>query len=165
MTKRTDNRTVAKIWATGKGDAQSNNGQFFNRGNLLFSYGHHYVAGYIVPGYYLPKGCVTRDHMTVLVLINAKKVSPTTSKHTSMARQAAASLAREIPGSAPVIVDVPDLNTFVNKRLGGGVNLSDESQTKISADFERILTSHLERSGVAVPSGLQAIFASNKASV
>lgn len=165
MTKRTDNRTVAKIWAAGKGDAQSNNGQFFNRGNMLFSYGTHYLAGYIVPDQYLPEGSVTRDRMTVLVLINAKKVSPTTGKHTSMARQAAASLAREIPGSVPVIVNVPDLNTFVNKRMAWGTSLHDESRAKISADFERILTNHLERSGVAVPSELQAIFSSDKGSV
>lgn len=167
MVTRTDNRKVAHIWASGQGDARSNNSQLYNHGNTLFSYGAHYVAAYLVPGHYLPKSLQGEgwSSTTAVALFNDTKVSPTTGRHVSTAIQAFVSLPRHCVCGNVILVRVPDLTHFYMKELGQIRVSDDESQTKISQDFERILSSHFERFGQTVPSEFAAIYASDKAGV
>ena len=70
-----DNHGVAHAWAqNNRLEGRSNNSQFYFEGAALFSYGSHYLAGFI-----LPDG---------VALLNADSYSPTTGKHVSFARQA-----------------------------------------------------------------------------
>lgn len=81
-----DNDTVAHVWAQNNQDSgRSHNGQFYFDGPALYSYGSHYLAGYI-----LPNGTA---------LINADSNSPTTNRHVSRARSAVSHRTRvEVPG-------------------------------------------------------------------
>lgn len=154
MTKptTTSNANVATIWAKGAGDARSSNGQFYNHGAQLFSYGAHYVAAYLVPGYYLPAHVA--DHRVAVALFNATKVSPTTSKHVTLARHAFFDLPRTGACDSVVAVAVPDLTAFMRFNLGMVPVADDVAQTKIASGFQRILSDHFEQSGQAIPSDM-----------
>lgn len=55
-----DNGMVAHVWANQSQDsARSHNGNFYFEGRAIYSYGSHYVAGYIAPG---PLYLVNSDH-------------------------------------------------------------------------------------------------------
>ena len=75
--RRYDNSQVAHIWAQGDPDAsgQSGNGNFFFTGRALWSYGSHFLVGYIMPD--------------GVALINSASNSVSTSGHQSDARRAA----------------------------------------------------------------------------
>lgn len=75
------NDTVCHIWASGKlASGQSNNGQLYFEGPILYSYGRHYAVGVIMPGN--------------VVMLNSSKNSVTTSKHSSYAARATSHMAR-----------------------------------------------------------------------
>lgn len=74
---------VAHLWANQSQDsARVAHGNFYFNGPALYSYGSHYVAGYIMPPMY------ERDDRT-LVLLNSYHYGATTSKHQHAARGAA----------------------------------------------------------------------------
>jgi len=74
---RYSNDMVAHIWAQGNKDSgKSNNGQFYFEGRELYSYGSHYLAGFLMPD--------------GTALLNADSYSPTTGKHMSYAARAVA---------------------------------------------------------------------------
>lgn len=78
------NDMVAHLWANqSQAEARTANGNLFFEGPILYSYGRHYVAGYV-----LPCGAA---------LINGRKYSVTTSGHVSDARRAARGRAYTIP--------------------------------------------------------------------
>lgn len=85
--KRVSSKEVAKLWINGKASRNSNNQFYSPDGTTLYSYGKHYVVAH----------CLPKQN---IVLVNTTRVSPTTSKHCSLAR-------REIPASR--IVEVEDL--------------------------------------------------------
>lgn len=85
------NDMVAHIWAQGRQEsARSHNGQFYCEGRALYSYGPHFVVGYIMP-----------DGTT---LITSDRYSLSTGRHISLARNAL---------RVPAIM-VPDLTKLVN---------------------------------------------------
>jgi hypothetical protein len=102
---RTDSRTVTRLWAEAKTPcAHSNNGQLFFDGGALYSYGFHYLAGARLPESF------SRDGDKSLFLINADKVSVTTSKHVSFARGTAA-----LEGGSSSVFLVPSLTDLARK--------------------------------------------------
>jgi hypothetical protein len=79
-----DNRQVAHVWAQGSVSfGRSGNGNFYFHGPAIYSYGSHYVAGYILPA----PGAA--DWQPGRVLINAISASVTTSGHLSDVADAA----------------------------------------------------------------------------
>lgn len=87
--KRVASKEVARLWINGKA-AQNGNKQFYSPdGVTLYSYGEHYVVAHQLP----KQG---------IVLVNSSKVSPTTSRHCSFARQV-------VPSN--LIVEVEDLTS------------------------------------------------------
>ncbi len=73
--KRYNNAEVAHVWNSQNAEAgQSGNGNFYFEGRTLFSYGSHFVAGYIMPD--------------GLALLNADSYSVSTSGHQSDAARA-----------------------------------------------------------------------------
>ena len=74
------NSVVSHNWANQTGKA-TNGSNFFYEGQLLYSYGHHFVVG-----------AITEDGKTAL--LNSKTYSNTTSKHQSYARSAVSHLNR-----------------------------------------------------------------------
>lgn len=69
------NTQVAHVWnAQSKREGKSNNGNFYFEGRTLFSYGSHFVVGYIMPD--------------GLALLNGNSYSISTSGHQSDARRA-----------------------------------------------------------------------------
>lgn len=74
--RRYNNSQVAHIWAQGDPDAsgQSGNGNFYFTGRALWSYGSHFLVGYIMPD--------------GIALINSASNSVSTSGHQSDARHA-----------------------------------------------------------------------------
>lgn len=69
------NEMVAHVWAQQRQDSgRSNNGQFYFQGRKLYSYGSHFLVGYVVaPG---------------AVFLNSDGYSPTTGKHKGEASHA-----------------------------------------------------------------------------
>ena len=125
IVKKTDTRTVALLWSDGRTtSARSNNGQFFFCGPILYSYGPHYVAGVRLPpsfDRYQPGG--------PMYLLNADKVSVTTSKHLSFAYSGAA-----VVGFYDRIFKMPGLTSLVAK-----TNLQNGFGETDFADRERII--------------------------
>ena len=75
MSKRYPGREVAHVWnSQTQEEGQNNNGQFYFIGRRLYSYGSHYLVGFI-----MPDGSV---------LMNDSSYSITTSKHKSFAANA-----------------------------------------------------------------------------
>lgn len=86
---RFDNNMVAHVWAAQSQDfGQSNNGNYFFEGAALYSYGRHFLVGYILNG---------------TALLNADSYSVSTSQHQSDARSAVSHMVR---------VSVPDLTKW-----------------------------------------------------
>lgn len=85
-----DNHGVAHVWAqNNQAEGRSGNGQFFFDGPALFSYGRHFLAGFI-----LPNGTA---------LLNADSYSISTSRHQSYARSAVSHRARVmVPNLTPL---------------------------------------------------------------
>jgi hypothetical protein len=72
MSKRYPGREVAHVWnSQTEAEGQNNNGQFYFIGSRIYSYGSHYLVGFI-----LPDG---------VALLNSSGYSITTSKHKSFA--------------------------------------------------------------------------------
>lgn len=72
-----DNGMTGHVWAQGKqAEGRSQNGNLFFSGRALYSYGRHYVAGFL-----LPDG-------TGRALLNATRYSVSTSRHVSEAARA-----------------------------------------------------------------------------
>lgn len=66
-----DNDSVAHVWAQNTQDSgRSHNGQFYFEGPALYSYGSHYLVGFILEG---------------VAFLNADSNSPTTNRHRSRA--------------------------------------------------------------------------------
>lgn len=85
------NDMVAHVWANqSQPEGRSHNGQYYFQGRALYSYGSHFVAGYVMP-----------DGAT---LITADSYSITTSRHVSRAHSAARG----------TVYRVPDLTGLVN---------------------------------------------------
>tara|TARA_Y100000593_G_scaffold52397_1_gene98431 strand:- start:2150 stop:4006 length:1857 start_codon:yes stop_codon:yes gene_type:complete len=77
-----DNPMTAHVWAQFSQDSgRSNNGNFYFEGRSLYSYGAHYVAGYLPPA---------ADDVDGVgpALINGDSYSVSTGRHVSYARQA-----------------------------------------------------------------------------
>lgn len=93
MTKTVfENSMVAHVWAQQtQAHGKSNNGQFYFDGRCIYSYGSHFLAGFVV------------DENTVL--INANGYSVTTSKHMSYVRRA-------VYGKYPNIYDVHNIQDW-----------------------------------------------------
>lgn len=73
--RRYDNSQVAHVWnAQTESSGQSNNGNFYFRERELYSYGSHYLAGFIMPD--------------GVALLNGRSYSVSTSGHMSDARHA-----------------------------------------------------------------------------
>ena len=72
MTRLTfDNAMTAHVWAQQTQErGRSNNGNLFFEGRTIYSYGTHYVAGYVAPG--------------PLYLVNSDGYSITTAKHIAL---------------------------------------------------------------------------------
>lgn len=88
MAKVFENSMVAHIWANqSQQSGRSHNGQFYFEGERLYSYGAHYLVGWIIKG---------------VALLNDASNSVTTSKHKSYARRA-------VRGE---YIHVPDLTDF-----------------------------------------------------
>jgi hypothetical protein len=76
MANRFPGREVAHVWnSQSQSEGQNNNGQFYFTGRRLYSYGSHFLVGFIMPD--------------GVALLNASSYSITTSKHQSFARNAA----------------------------------------------------------------------------
>lgn len=85
MAKVFKNSMVAHVWANqSQPEGRSNNGQFYFEGRKLFSYGRHFVAGFIMPD--------------GTALINADKYSITTSRHLGYAVNAVRGRYFYVPG-------------------------------------------------------------------
>lgn len=96
---RFDNGMTAHVWAQLVNTfGQSNNGNFFFHARELYSYGSHYLAGYILPR----EG--GDSHSRGLVLINDSSYSVSTGGHVSDARGAAR-------GSYVMIPELTELTT------------------------------------------------------
>lgn len=75
------NSMVAHVWAQqNQSNGKSNNGQFFFRDSMLFSYGSHFLVGKIITG--LGKGSAN------VALLNTDSYSISTSRHQRMAKGA-----------------------------------------------------------------------------
>jgi hypothetical protein len=75
MANRYPGRELAHVWnSQSQAEGQNNNGQFYFTGRRLYSYGSHYLAGFIMPD--------------GVALLNASSYSITTSKHMSFANSA-----------------------------------------------------------------------------
>lgn len=72
-----DNAMCAHEWAHGNGEARSNNGNMFARGDVLYSYGEHFPLAIRLSGGARP-----------LFLLNADSYSLTTTRHQYDARRA-----------------------------------------------------------------------------
>jgi hypothetical protein len=85
-----DNHGVAHVWAQNNQDSgRSSNGQFFFDGPALFSYGRHFLAGFIMPD--------------GTALLNADSYSISTTRHQSYARSAVSHRARVmVPNLTPL---------------------------------------------------------------
>lgn len=82
----TDN--IAHLWIHQTQDSARNNsgGNFYFSGPTLYSYGSHFVCGYIMP----------REHYGACVLVNSSSYSNTTARHMCNTRRAIPSSFREI---------------------------------------------------------------------
>lgn len=85
-----DNHGVAHVWAqNNQAEGRSGNGQFFFDGPALFSYGRHFLAGFIMPD--------------GTALLNADSHSISTTRHQSYARSAVSHRARVmVPNLTPL---------------------------------------------------------------
>jgi hypothetical protein len=132
----TDNANVARLWAEANAFcAHSHNGNLFFVFVALYSYGYHYLAGARLPASF------SRDGDRPLFLINADKVSATTSRHVSYARRAAARVA----GSASVFL-IPGLTDLARK-----TNLLNGFAGIDSAEIERriqAVADHMRQAGM-----------------
>lgn len=94
---------VFHLWANqSKDSGRRGDGRVYFEGRSFFSFGRHYVAGYIMPG-------------NAVALFNATKYSPTTSGHVGACREAASHLTR---------YDIPELTALVrdmNRRDGAAL--------------------------------------------
>lgn len=98
VASRFDNAMTAHVWAQlSQSFGQSGNGNIYFEGRALYSYGTHYVAGYIMPNAESADGSGRG-----VALVNGERHSVTTSGHTSDARRA-------VRGRYH---DVPNLNRF-----------------------------------------------------
>ena len=89
------NHMTAHVWAQlAQNEGRSNNGQFYFDGPTLYSYGAHFVAGYIVPT--APNGDAPTRALSTF--INGDSYSVTTGRHLSHAHGAATGAAYAIPG-------------------------------------------------------------------
>lgn len=96
------NAMVAHVWAQGtQSFGQSGNGNFFFHGRALYSYGAHFVAGYILPreGETLAQSSASSGALSVgLTLVELESNSVSTNRHVSHARQAARGEWAAVPG-------------------------------------------------------------------
>lgn len=84
------NDMVAHVWAQNcQSEGRSHNGQYYFSGRALYSYGSHFVAGYVMP-----------DGAT---LITADSYSITTSRHVSRAHSAARGTVYRVPDLAGLV--------------------------------------------------------------
>lgn len=124
-----DNGMTAHVWAQQTQESgRSHNGNFFFEGRTLFSYGSHYVCGYVAPG--------------GLYLLNADSSSFTTNgKHMPAARSA-------VPGRH---YSVPDLTTVsgIFDRATGRYGCS-------ATELRKALKKHFETGGVDGWPGVEA---------
>lgn len=98
------NDMVAHVWANQSQDSgRSHNGQYYFEGRALFSYGRHFVAGYVMP-----------DGAT---LITGDSYSITTTRHVSRAHSAARGRVYIVPGLTDLLYP---LNRLADARPGAG---------------------------------------------
>lgn len=110
-----DNKQLAAAWASRRpGKYKSGNGTMIVEDGCLYSYGKHYLVGVIVNN---------------LAIINLSKVSHTTGRHCSLARQAAAAAGLRVVG-------VHNL-TSMHRGPGFSAAAADDLQTAIRAANER----------------------------
>src|SRR3954462_6091270 len=75
MAKRYPGREVAHVWnSQTEAEGQNNNGQFYFIGSRIYSYGSHFLVGFILPG--------------GVALLNSSGYSITTAKHKGFASYA-----------------------------------------------------------------------------
>lgn len=89
-----DNGMTAHVWAQQTQESgRSHNGNLFFEGRQIFSYGRHYVAGYIMPA-----DLSRNPEATPLGLYNDDSYSISTTRHVSYVRRAIRGAARAVPG-------------------------------------------------------------------
>jgi hypothetical protein len=99
-----DNDSVAHVWAQNSQDSgRSHNGQFYFEGPAIYSYGSHYLVGFITP-----QG---------VAFLNADSNSPTTNRHRSRAWGAVSHRTR---------VDVPNLTPLAAPLRWAAAEAGDE---------------------------------------
>ena len=110
-----DNSMTAHVWAQFTQDSgRSHNGNLFFDGRALYSYGRHYVAGYLAPAPGNPAG-------VGVALINADSYSVSTSRHVSNAASATRHRDRVwIPNLNPVAEILADALRNASPRLNPG---------------------------------------------
>lgn len=118
---------VAHLWAHQSQDSAKYRDNFYFTGRSLFSYGSHYLVGFV-----MPDGAESRD----VTLLNADSNSNTTNGHRRLAERAAAGAQFSLPG----LTDLRDvLETLaavslrnVNARLSGSRDFRKLAETDIS---------------------------------
>lgn len=95
MTKTVfDNAMTAHVWAQlTQQEGRSGNGNFYFEGPTLFSYGRHFVAGYVIPA--APEE--GEEARPLLTLINGDSYSISTGRHLSYAQSAARGQSGRVP--------------------------------------------------------------------
>ena len=125
------NSTVAHNWANQTGKAR-NGSNFYYDGQMLYSYGHHFVVG-----------AITEDGKTAI--LNNSNYSSSTQRHQSYARSAVSHLNRiycSYPSNA--IRGYHDNNLKVWKRQVDELMTKDVARCKLHklvVELERVLTS------------------------
>lgn len=90
-----DNHMTAHVWAQlTQPEGRSSNGNFYFDGPTLFSYGRHFVAGYVIPA--APEE--GEEARPLLTLINGDSYSISTGRHLSYAQSAARGQSHRVPG-------------------------------------------------------------------
>lgn len=101
------NDMVAHVWAArSQTFGQSNNGNFYFKGDSLFSYGKHFLCGFL---FAMPKG-------EPVALLSGESYSVSTSGHMSDARHAVRHLTRyEVPELTKLADALPTLAKYAGK--------------------------------------------------
>jgi hypothetical protein len=137
--KSYNNEMTAHVWnSQSEREGQSSNGNFYFRGRTLYSYGSHFVCGYIMPG--------------GVVFLNADSYSISTSGHMSDARGAtrdrrSASIAAltKIAGDWGLLPRVASFREIVESR-----GATRQERKEIQAFVLRQLVEHAERLDVQI---------------
>lgn len=137
MAKVFANSMVAHVWAqNNQPDGRSSNGNFFFEGPTLYSYGHHFAVGHIMPD--------------GLALLNSDSYSVSTSRHQRDARQAVRGIHHYVPKLTDLIGGpgggLKALATAATHRAAGNIERAKE----LEDTGRKTVVAHVETHALAL---------------